>query len=332
MAKKKSVSAVKNVSETVRLCANIRSRKHPDVRCPCSATHGEFCTRHFKNPIRFQEKMTLEDLGIHTILPAILKIQKWWRLYIGFLRFKKQGPAANIPDIAENKTDIYTLDTTTSIPLIYRWSYSDAKKHIWLFDVRSLSMTHTQDSREKIMNPYTREPLTGVYETCFQNRCSWLRSKKYCLLHSENIDLTPEQLWHQKILDVTMKYDMLGYHTCLHWFENLTVRQLIDFYTEIWELWFYRLQLSPVIKRQVVPNWNNQDTLLFKWSPREIHQRTDKRWLHKLVLDTLDKLVSSASLKEHRILGALYGMTAFAIVSDTVREHYPWLVEMNDDV
>ena len=68
---------------------------------------------------------------------------------------------------------------------------------------------------------------------------------------------------------------MLGYHTCLHWFEELNLRQLAGFYIELWELWFYRLQLNPVVKNQVVPNWSRPDSLLFKWSPIEV-ELTDR--------------------------------------------------------
>jgi hypothetical protein len=328
MVKKKTV---KVESETVRFCSNIRSRKHPDARCIYPATQGEFCARHFKNPTRFQEKHALEYKNSPSHLKAIQKIQKWWKKTVGYLRFSRQGPATNIPEISENKTDIYSLEPINSIPLLYRWSYIDKNKHIWLFDVRSLNMTRAQDGRELLLNPYTREPFSEKNGLHFQERCSWLRAKKYCTVHSENIDLSPDQLWHQKILDVTIKYDMLGYHTCLSWFEELSIRQLASFYLELWELWFYRLQLSTTVKKQVIPNWNKPDVLLFKWSPSEILNRTDKKWWQKTILDLLDRFVSSAELKEHRILGALYGMTSFAIVSQRVRQQYPWLVDMPED-
>jgi hypothetical protein len=49
------------------------------------------------------------------------------------------------------------------------------------------------------------------------------------------------------------------------------------------------------------------------------------------MLELLDRLVSAGQVKEQKILGALYAMTAFAIVSPTVRGAYPWLVEMPGD-
>jgi hypothetical protein len=128
-----------------------------------------------------------------------------------------------------------------------------------------------------------------------------------------------------------MKYDVLGYHTCLNWFEELTITQLYHFYKELWELWNFRLQLSNPIKTLVVPRWNTSENPLFKWTPSDLMTRTEKKWWQKMILELLDRLVSSAQTKEHKILGALYGMTAFAIVSWRVRHHYPWLVEMPDD-
>jgi hypothetical protein len=187
-------------------------------------------------------------------------------------------------------------------------------------------------AHEQVTNPYTREEIPEYAINTFQKRCTWLRKRKYCLVHTNDLaEMSAEQLWHQKVLDTTLKYDMLGYHTSLRWFEELNVQQLNLFYGELWELWFYRLQLSNQIKHQVVPNWNKADTLLFKWSPHEVRNRSDRTWWQKTVLDLLDRFVSSAELKEHKTLGALYGMTAFAIVSPRVRHHYPWLVEMQED-
>ena len=123
-----------------------------------------------------------------------------------------------------------------------------------------------------------------------------------------------------------MKYDMLGYYTCLNWFEDLKDKDCVLLYTELWELWNFRLQLPAVQKKRVVPDWNNSDSLLFKWIPTEIKQKRDRKWWQKTILDLMDRFVSSAD-KESRSLGALYGMTAFAMASPMVRQHYSWLVQ-----
>jgi hypothetical protein len=329
MAKKKT--ATLEINATIRTCANIRSRKHPDVQCTCPATQGDFCARHYKNPTRFRKGTPSSPIETGSKENSATKIQRWVRKMAGFLRFRRQGPGSCFPELAENQTDIYSLDAVSSIPGLYRWSYADTKNHIWLFDIRSLSMAYAQSETKVLLNPYTRDPIPAKKEESFQQRCNWLREKKYCIVHTTEAELSPEQLWHQRMLDVTMKYDALGYHTCLNWFEELSIFQLYGFYSELWELWFYRLNLPTAVKNQVVPNWNLAEAPLFRWSPLETRGRLEKRWWQKTMLDLLDRLVSSAQLKEHKILGALYGMTAFAIISTRVRTHYPWLVEMSDD-
>jgi hypothetical protein len=317
--------AVKKEDSTIRVCANIRSRKHPDVRCTLVATNGEFCTRHTKNPVRFQEKLNKNITETNVIGKefSTRKIQKMWRQYIIRHRIRNQGLGAFFTNISENNTEIYTLESVDTIPHLYRWSYQDNKKHVWVFDIRSLHTMQLQKSRE---NPYTREQFTEKAENHFKKRTLWLLKRKYCLFYTNTEELTPEQQWHQRILDVTMKYDMLGYYMCIHWFDELSDRQFSQIYTELWELWNFRLQLSSTLKRAVVPNWNKDDSLLFKWIPVEIKNRREKKWWQKILLDIFDRLVSGET-KESRSMGALYGMTAFAIVSPSVRTHYSWLVQ-----
>lgn len=329
MAKKKTV--VVAVAAPVRLCANIKSKKHPDVQCQLAATQGEFCARHTKNPVRFKEPVLLSASWQDLQQTSAKKLQLWWRVFVRLRRWCRQGPAANDPTLADNQEDLYTLDSVSTIPTLYRWSYMDEHKHIWIFDVRSLSMLRAEDGNKNLLNPYTRESIPEKAEAKFQERCQFLRARKYCLVHTSDAEMSAEQVWHQKVLDVVQKYDMLGYHTCLSWFEDLQPAALALFYTELWELWNYRLQLSTHIKNQVVPGWNKADTLLFKWLPTEVRNRREKKWWQKVMLEMLDRLVSAGQVKEQKILGALYAMTAFAIVSPTVRGAYPWLVEMPED-
>lgn len=322
----------KQPSIPVRQCANIKSKKHPDVQCPLAANQGDFCARHSKNPTRYQEEKIVKVSGNKKNHYAARKIQKAWRTWAPFLRFKRQGPAANFTALAENQTEVFSMEPVSAIPELYRWSYADSKKHCWLFDLRSLSMMRVKDtSKLALENPYTREDISGTPLQSFQKRCTQLRAHKYVLMHSSQVELSEEQLWHQQLLDTCMKYDALGYTMALNWFESLNIQQMYLFYFELWELWIYRLQLPAVLKHAVVPGWTNPETPLFKWIPNELRSRRDRIWWQKLILELLNRFVS-APLKDHKSLGALYAMTAFAIVSPTVRSHYSYLVEMPEDV
>ncbi len=327
MPKKKHTT----IETTFRQCANSKSRKHPDVQCPCPAVQGDYCARHVKNPVRFKKIGVISESNENLIrilqIDAVKKLQRWWRVVTGLHSFFTQGPAYSNPSLAENDTELFTFEPCETIPKLYRWSYADKHKHIWLFDIRSLHMSRMEQSDSQLINPYTREPFTKLTELSFYSRCQWLRDRKYYLTHISDETLTPEQIWHQTILDVILKYDMLGYHICIPWVEELHLFQLQAMYIELWELWFYKLALQPAIKELVVPGWRSIERPLFKILPTHIQVHSEKKWWQRILVELMARLVSSAHEKEHKILGALYGMTAFAIVSPRVRIHYPWLVE-----
>ena len=316
-------------SSEVRLCANIKSRKHPDARCPLSASQGDFCARHSKRPCRFQEKSPLivaerpkysridEDSSV--------LIQKIWRGWSVRNRILKQGPATDSPWLAHNSTDVYSLESVDKIPTLYRWSITDSKSHIWLFDIRTIAMLQQEETEahKVLMNPYTREPFANDTILHYQKRMEWLRSKKYCVLHVKDDQLTPEQEWHQRILDVFLKIDMLGYYTCLKWFEDMSIRQLCKFYYELFELWYFRLGLTAEQKTNICPEWK---TILFTQNPIDIFTKKELKIVQAILLDTIENLVTKASQKENRALGAMYVMTAFALTSADVAEHYDWLI------
>ena len=322
MTKKKLVK----VDSVFRQCANSKSRKHPDVQCPCPAIQGDFCARHVKNPVRFKRICNHSESDDETQKRATSQIQRWWKIYAGIRNFCIQGPAYADHSLAENDTDLFTLDSTKHIPSMYRWSYADHHKHIWLFDIRSLYMTHTEQSGGQLTNPYTREPLGNQFELSFHSRCQWLRDRKYCLTHVSNDTLTPDQVWHQMILDMILKYDVLGYHICISWIEELHLFQLQSMYIELWELWFTQLSHQPAIKELVVPGWRSIERPLFKVPLSMIQVHSEKKWWQRIIVELMERFVSSAHTQEHKILGALYGMTVFVIVSPRVRVHYPWLI------
>lgn len=250
---------------------------------------------------------------------AASRIQRLWCRFRLKKRFTFQGPATNFPECADNETELWSLAPVATIPLLYRWSYADAKKHIWIFDIRSL---HAMLRTDTAQNPYTREAFPDTALAHFQKRSAWLRKQKYCLEHTEEETLTPDQIWHQTLLDMTLKYDALGYYFCIHWFERLRAAQLIQLYVELMELWFFRFNLPPAVKQQIVPQWNTTN-LLFRYSPPEL-VGNDLRRLQTRLVEVLDKLVS-APTKELQSRGAIVGLTGLAFVSPLVAAHYTWL-------
>ena len=139
-------------------CINIKSKRYPDVGCKSIATHGDFCMRHHKNPIRYtKDKTAFRNISYNPVQEgAARKIQRAARLMLSKKNYKRQGPACNILTLSENKTELHTMEELDTIPKLYIWSYADEKKHIWTFDIRAFS--HMMS----LKNPYTQLHITDA--------------------------------------------------------------------------------------------------------------------------------------------------------------------------
>lgn len=316
--------------DSVRYCANIKSKKHPDVRCPNRASQGDYCGLHCKKPTRFVPKTPVLTpyipFNCEYIQQAIC-IQHMWKNYAPLLRFRNQGPAANDPSLSHIDRDIYTFDSVTQIPRVYVWSYADTHKNIWLFDIRSLWMMYEKDQTpNQFVNPYTREAIPPRILDAFRRRCMQLRAHKYVLAHISNFELSPDQLWQQRILDVILHMDNLGYHTCVHWFEELPMSRLITFYTIMYQIWMSPRLTPQTVKNLIIPDHASTQKHVFEHSEEYYRGHTEKRWWQKHVLNTMEALIKSGTSKDAQTQGAMLVIRAYAFVSKDVRNSYHWLV------
>ena len=301
-----------------RECLNIKSKRYPDVKCKSIATYGDFCSRHYKNPIRYIiNKNVLKNIT-YTISQekAAKKIQKMAKLMISIKNYRRQGPSYNILSISENKTELQTMEDLNIIPKLYIWSYADENKHIWTFDIRSFS--HMMS----LKNPYTQLQITEQGKLSLESRLNWLKKKGYSTSFINDNDINEEQAFSLRVLDIFMKMDFLGYHSNSDWFLSLGHTDQINLYKELYDLWNYRLQLSSETKQQICPGLDD----LMRFDPYKMKggQRS-ALWWKKLNLNILDALLSRAPDKTNRALGAMYTLTALVRVSDDAKEAYNWL-------
>lgn len=307
-----------------RRCANIKSRKNPDVQCPLSASHGDYCFRHHKNPRPYRPRsLSQEEPTTPTHVAAVRKIQRAWRLLSPLLRFTHQGPAANDRSLSSNSTELYSLDPVAEIPATYLFSFADARKAIWIFDIRTLS--HSLGAGHPQENPYTREQLTDAAMSALHKRIAWLRSRKYQIQHVNTDVLTPEQLWNQKVLDVFLKIEALGYYASCDWFHEMSAYSHEYFYRRLFDLWNYRLGLTPTQKEAVVPgHLRGGGQRLFRTPPEDLAPK-ERVWWQRTNLDLIDAFVSRAAEKDSRKLGAMYVLMGLVQVSREAARALPWV-------
>jgi hypothetical protein len=316
---------MEGVTYTLRKCENIKSRRQKNAPCQAPATHGDFCSRHFKNPIRFQSQkpsIFLNKVLTRSESTAVLKIQKFWRRSAAYHRFRNQGPAVNHRSLSQNTTEVYTFDPLDTVPLVFFFSFADESKAIWSFDIRSLSHLLTEGSETQ--NPYTRQTIHPVTLAKIHKRILWLRKRKYPILHQTGEDLTQEQIWNQKVLDIFFKMDALGYRASCRWFDNMVRDDHELFYTRLYRLWNHQLGLTNLEKEALLPG----GTRIFKQTPEKvIVANHDLKWWRRCNLNLIFQFITKGTTKSQQGLGALYVLMAIVQVVPEAAEAYPWILE-----
>lgn len=315
-------------AHTLRKCANIKSKKHKDQPCSFPATHGDFCSRHFKNPTRFipKDKAVPETILTRSTTRSIQTLQRFWRKWSALQRFRRQGPSANCREISSNSTEVYSLDTLDSIPTTYFFSFADETKTIWAFDIRSLS--HLVTEGNEILNPYTRVLMNSQILHRIHSRILWLRQRKYAILYATGENMTQDQIWNQKVLDVFFKMEALGYRASCRWFDAMKLEDHSVFYRKIYRLWMFQLGLTAAEKEAIVPGYNAGMTKLFRIPPDRLESQShDLRWWRRANLNLILEFLTRAPQKSQQGLGALYILMALVQVVPEAGEAYPWVLE-----
>lgn len=311
-----------------RRCMNIRSRAHSDVQCSASATQGDYCGKHYKKPIRFFDRKRNDQRNIYTCSQnaASQKIYFWWKRRSAHRRFFDQGPAIHDRIVAQNTTEVYSLEPINTIPQAFFFSFADSTKCIWAFDIRSLLNILSQG--QPLQNPYTRETLPEAILRKFRSRIDWLRKRKFPLLYGLEEVITPEQEWTQKVLDIFMKMESLGYLSNTSWFHELSLEQHRRFYRTVYELWFFRLGLTNSQKGEICPGHQTNQGRLFHKTPEEaLRQHTEVKWWKRTNLGIMNSLITKGTTKSNKGLGALYVVMGFVTVNESAAGSYPWIAE-----
>ena len=307
------------------LCHSIKSKKNPTMRCQGKATHGEFCARHRKSKIRWtsmnHKKRSIMTRTQHS---ALEKIYKWWVLH-GRRRLRRiHGPATFVPETSQNDRDIYNLEPVTNIQLKYHFSYIDNNKHLWTFDLRFLvQLLHYGG---ELKNPYSQEVLTPLAIERLQTCTQRLIYHKIPVMYTDTTTLTAEQSWNQKVLDVFLKMNSLGYGVNLVWFEAMNIRQHHTFYTSLYNIWNTSLTLSNEQKESVIPQYNSGRAPLFRWAPVVIiGNNRELKWWRKNNLILMNSFISRGKDRTLQSTGVLYVLMALVTCSRAAAEAFPWL-------
>jgi hypothetical protein len=305
--------------DQLRICANIKSKKTPDVQCKSKAVNGDYCSKHCKHPSRFIG-ICIDTNYTYSQNKSAKKIQHAWRHFRPYLRLFNQGVLDT--SISMNATELYSLEPIASLKRLYMFGIIDSSSNLWLFDIRSLAQMISIGTLKG--NPYTREPISSRANSKILKRISWLRSRGYTTLFPQDAELTSDQIWQQKILDTFMKLEAFGFHVQCEWFNEMSIDTHIKFYKTLYDLWNFRLGLSTLQQSAIVPS----PLKPFSISIYSSHQKQHVlHWWEKVNLRLIETFISSSPDKESQRLGAIYCIMGFVSVCNDAADAFPWILE-----
>jgi len=299
-----------------QFCLNIKSKKFPKERCSYPAKRGDFCSRHYKNPVIFSVPIISRS-----IQNSVLKIQRAWRLFSGLHLAKTLSPAFFVRSLCHNDSELASFEPLDTIPRDYFFAIRESKR-IWGFDIRTLVIQYEDSGR--LENPYTKELCDQATVKSFRDRVEKLRRWKKPLHYIQTSDLTQKQSWNLRVLDMCLRLDMLGYRISTHWFTDLDIYKHKALYQSLYDSWNGD-NLSDQLKETIVPGYSLTTSSLFKWSPSKVQMKTDIDSVRRTNLNVMERLISSATEHSDRTLGAMYMVTSLCRVSYRCKTAYPWL-------
>lgn len=129
----------------------------------------------------------------------------------------------------------------------------------------------------------------------------------------------------QRVENLFMEIDGLGNYTQASWFNRLTREDYIRLYRYLYEIWFYRGQISQDLRRRIciLEDPFSRDSANFMSG----NYRNDVFTMKQLCIKVFEFMVYTGIDDEHRKIGTLHALRALTIVSRDARTAMPYLYE-----
>lgn len=240
-------------------------------------------------------------------------IQRLQNTLRGVGLFKKQKSV--------NEVDFFTIEKIRNIDNKYFFSYKDNDGFIYSFDIRSLKRLFDSKNQK---NPFNRKPFTVEMMNRYKQRISQMEKLKIDTEIVEEKCLDEKTIFRQKIISVFQKMDALGHYTDIKWFTKLKRNQLKNWYKYAEDIFNYRANLTPLMKKKIIPKNN-----AFPYSVDYIYSNNlSIKKLKSICINVMERFVSEGITKDDKYTGSLYMLTALTQVSHRAAESLYWLIQL----
>ena len=129
---------------------------------------------------------------------------------------------------------------------------------------------------------------------------------------------------NNRISELFIEIDLLGNYTNKEWFVNLDLRDYIRLYRKLYEIWYYRSNLSREVQNSICPYYAPFDGIFTR---PLLHSELGLEQIKTACLIVFENMVYSGINIEYRKIGTLHALSALTLVSAPARETMPWLYE-----
>jgi len=228
-----------------------------------------------------------------------------------------------------NKEDCGTMDSLFEIPIQYYIDYKDEEGFTHGFDIRSLHMIMEEANP---INPFTQKQLIlgasgkNFFEK-YMKKMTAVKEKEG-RVKFDSPKLTKEQRFNQVLVRVFQKIDMLGHYTDIAWFQNMSLKDLNDFYKGAYNIFAFRAQLSHEDRKKIV-----QDGIIFQNFIGNLHhiQERTKNILQYEILREIERILDEGEDRDSKILGITLILTVLVECSPAAKMALPHLDQSSFD-
>jgi hypothetical protein len=183
-------------------------------------------------------------------------------------------------------------------------------------------------------NSRTHTPNNTMNNIQSQNT---IRNTANRTINNTYISMTPEMIIRQtrliqirekpineRINHLFTEIDSLGNYTSSSWFTNLDLRNLLRIHRILYDIWFFRGNLSREVRNFICPNKSPFDGVL----PRVVNaNELTFSQMQNAFITVVENIVYTGITDDYRKIGTFHVLSAFTLVSNEARQSLPWLYE-----
>ena len=251
----------------------------------------------------------------------IVKIQRLYKRFFINNFNKTLGPAKFNRSICNNEDDFLTTEKMNEIDYYFFISYKDEDNFIYGFNILSVFILIT---KKDYRNPYTRKEFSKKFIHDVKKRNRYNRILKKTEHEITNEINTPVNV-NSKIIHLFQKMDELGNYTQVEWFTSLSSFKIKKFIMELYDIWFYRAEITNETKIKLCPPNGNPFVNINVNHIQSFYYPNES--LKNIACIIMYNMLYSSNEKENQYLCSMYILSSLTLVSEQAAQTMPWLYQ-----